>query len=151
MKEGHGGVVIGSEISGGVKNVFIENCKMDSPNLERALRFKTNSIRGGVIENIYARNISVGEVSEAVIKVDYYYEEGDKGNFTPVIRNIKVQNLQSKKSQYAIWIKAYQRSPLTGFELSNCQFNNVGKENVFENVSEYKFEKIIINEQPFTK
>jgi len=151
MKEGHGGVVIGSEISGGVKNVFIENCKMDSPNLERALRFKTNSIRGGVIENIYARNISVGEVSEAVIKVDYYYEEGDKGNYTPVIRNLKVQNLQSKKSQFAIWIKAYQRSPLTGFELSNCQFNNVEKDNVFENVSEYKFEKIIINEQPFTK
>ena len=56
MKEGHGGVVIGSEISGGVKNVFAENCEMNSPDLDRAIRIKTNSIRGGTIENIFVRN-----------------------------------------------------------------------------------------------
>jgi polygalacturonase len=59
MKDGHGGVVIGSEISGGVKNIFAEDCKMDSPNLDRAIRIKTNSVRGGTIENIFVRNIHV--------------------------------------------------------------------------------------------
>ena len=49
MRDGHGGVTIGSEISGGVRNVFAESCTMDSPNLDRALRFKNNAARGGVI------------------------------------------------------------------------------------------------------
>src|ERR1017187_2071988 len=51
MKDGHGGVTIGSEMSGGVRNVFVENCRLDSPNLNQALRFKTNAMRGGTIEN----------------------------------------------------------------------------------------------------
>jgi polygalacturonase len=45
MKDGHGGVVMGSEVSGGIRNVFVENCRMDSPNLERALRFKSRGRR----------------------------------------------------------------------------------------------------------
>ena len=71
MKEGHGGVVIGSEMSGNCCNIFVEDCVMDSPNLERALRIKTNSLRGGIVENIYMRNITVGEVSDAVIKINF--------------------------------------------------------------------------------
>ena len=51
MYDGHGGVTIGSEISGGVSNVYVENCKMNSPNLDIAIRLKTNSKRGGLIEN----------------------------------------------------------------------------------------------------
>ena len=83
MKDGHGGVVIGSEISGSCRNIFAEDCYMDSPNLDRALCIKTNSMRSGVVENIYLRNISVGEVDEAVIKINFYYGEGDVGDFAP--------------------------------------------------------------------
>lgn len=151
MKEGHGGVVIGSEISGGVRNVFAQNCRMNSPNLERALRIKTNSVRGGVIENIFMRNIEVGEVSEAVIKIDFLYEEGDGGAFTPVVRNVRVKNLVSEKSEFAIWIKAYQRSPVEGLSLENCVFSNVAKPNVMENVGEYNFKTVLINDQPVNK
>jgi len=74
MQNGHGGIVIGSEISGGCRNIFVENCQMSSPELDRAVRIKTNSQRGGVVENIYIRNITVGQVSEAVIKIDCLYE-----------------------------------------------------------------------------
>ena len=83
MKDGHGGVTIGSEISGGVRNVFVENCEMDSPNLDRALRFKNNAMRGGVLEHIYMRDVTVGQVADAVLTIDFYYEEGAKGAFTP--------------------------------------------------------------------
>ncbi len=76
MKDGHGGLVIGSEISGGAKDIIIEDSIMDSPHLDEALRFKTNSLRGGNIENIYAVNINVNQVKNAVLKIDYYYEEG---------------------------------------------------------------------------
>lgn len=151
MKEGHGGVVIGSEISGGVKNVYAQNCEMSSPHLDRALRIKTNAIRGGVIENIFLRNIKVGEVSEAVIKINFYYEEGDKGDFPPVVRNIRVKNMTSEKSSYAIWIKAYERSPVTGLYLEDCTFNNVEEENILENVTGIEFTNATINGKELKK
>ena len=145
MKEGHGGVVIGSEISGGVRNVFAEECIMDSPNLERAIRIKTNSIRGGVIENLFVRNLKVGEVSEAILKIDFYYEEGDKGAFTPEVKNILLENIESQKSPYAIWIKAYERSPVHGLVLKNCRFANVANNNVMENVDAPQFFGVFFN------
>jgi polygalacturonase len=151
MKEGHGGVVIGSEISGGVKNVFAENCIMDSPNLERAIRLKTNSIRGGIIENLFVRNIKVGQVSEAVLKIDYYYEEGDKGAFTPEVRNVRLENVESQKSAYAIWIKAYDRSPVRNLVLKNCRFADVTYQNVLENVDEPKFFGVMFSGEGFKK
>ena len=59
FKDGHGGVAVGSETSGGIKNVFAENCRFDSPDLEMAMRFKTNPARGGYIENVYLPKCSV--------------------------------------------------------------------------------------------
>ena len=79
MKDGHGGITVGSEISGGVRNLFAENCKLDSPNLDHALRVKNNAQRGGLLENFYFRNITVGQVAHAVITIDFNYEEGAKG------------------------------------------------------------------------
>ncbi len=136
MIDGHGGVVIGSEISGGVKNVFAERCIMDSPRLDRALRIKTNALRGGVIENIRMRNVEIGQVAEAVIKIDFYYEEGDSGAFTPVVRNIDVQEVHCRKSKFGIWIKAYERSPATTITMNNCTFENVAEPSVLENVKD---------------
>ena len=134
MRNGHGGVVIGSEVSGSVRNVYAEDCAMDSPNLDRALRIKTNAVRGGIIENVFLRNTNVGQVAEAVVKVDFYYEEGDKGGFTPVVRNVEVKNVECDKSQFGIWIRAYDRSPATGITIENCTFKNVAEPDVLENV-----------------
>jgi polygalacturonase len=139
MREGHGGVVIGSEISGGVANVFAEECTMDSPNLERALRIKTNAVRGGIIENIFMRNIRVGQVSEAVVKVDYYYEEGDTGPSTPVVRNIGIERLDCKQSRFAVWIRAYDRSPAANVSLIHCTFDEVAEPDVLDNVKDLTF------------
>jgi polygalacturonase len=145
MKEGHGGVVMGSEITGGVKNVFVENCEMSSPNLDRAIRIKTNSLRGGVIENIFVRNLSVGLVSEAVIKINFLYEEGDAGSFPPVVKNINIENLTSEKSPFALWIKAYDYSPVKNINLKNCVFKNVENENIIEHVEGLDFKSVTIN------
>jgi len=149
MKEGHGGVVIGSEISGGVRNVFAENCKMDSPNLERAIRIKTNAVRGGIIENIFVRNIEIGEVKEAALKINFFYEEGENGDFTPVVRNINLENITSKKSKYAVWIKAFEHSPMEKITIENCNFKNVEKENVLENVKYIRTKSVFINGKEF--
>ena len=134
MKAGHGGVSLGSECSGGIQNVYAENDTMDSPNLDRMLRIKTNSIRGGVVENVYFRDIKVGQVSDAVMQIDFYYEEGDAGNFVPLVRNVELKNIESNKSKFAVWIRGYDRSPATNINIENCTFNNVAEANVLENV-----------------
>jgi polygalacturonase len=145
MKDGHGGVVIGSETSGGTRNVFAENCTMDSPSLERALRIKTNSVRGGIIENIYLRNIKIGQVAEAVLKVNFQYGEGDAGDFTPTVRNINMENVTSGKSRYALSISGYERSPITGIHLKNCIFDNVEKSNILVGVQNLAMDNVKIN------
>jgi len=150
MKEGHGGVVIGSEISGGVKNVFAENCSMSSPNLDRAIRIKTNAVRGGVIENLFVRNITVGQVKEAVIKIDFYYEEGENGKFLPVVKNLDFSNITSEKSEFAIWIKAFENSPVENIRLDSCIFKNVEKDNLIENVKSIEMVSVIINDKPIS-
>jgi len=145
MKDGHGGVVIGSETSGGTRNIFAENCTMDSPNLDRALRIKTNSVRGGTIENIYLRNVKIGQVAEAVLKVNFQYGEGDAGDFTPTVRNINMENVTSNKSKYALAINGYKHSPITNVYLKNCSFNNVEKSNILIGVKNLTMDNVKIN------
>ena len=145
MRDGHGGVVLGSETSGGIRNIFAENCSMDSPNLDRALRIKTNSVRGGVIENVYMRNVTVGQVAEAVLKVNFNYGEGDAGTFTPTVRNINMENITSKKSRYALSIIGYEHSPITGIHLKNCTFSNVERPNVLIGAKDLTMANVKIN------
>lgn len=145
MKEGHGGVTIGSEASGGVRNVFAENCRMDSPILDRALRLKTNSVRGGFIENIYMRNVEVGQVADAVFHADLFYEEGDKGAFPPSVRSIEMTNVTSKKSKYALYLRGYKNAPLKGIRISRCSFENVAEPNFVENVEGLTFDQVKVN------
>jgi len=140
MKDGHGGVTIGSEASGGVRNVFAEDCDMDSPNLERALRLKTNSVRGGFIENVFMRNVKVGQVADAVLRINLFYEEGDAGQFPPRVRNIEMTNVTSKKSKYALYLRGYEHSPLRNIRISNCLFENTSHPNVIENVEGLTFD-----------
>ena len=98
MQEGHGGVVVGSQISGGARWVFAENCHMDSPNLWYAIRFKNNALRGGLLENFYYRDIDVGQVGRAAITCDFNYEEGANGPFIPQLRNVVVERLRVKNA-----------------------------------------------------
>jgi len=126
--------VIGSEVSGGIRNVFAENNVMDSPELDRVLRIKTNAMRGGVIENVFLRNISAGQVTDAVVKIDFFYEEGDSGGFMPTVRNIDVRNVCCRKSRFGIWIRAFGRSPAENIHIEDCIFENVAEANMIENV-----------------
>jgi polygalacturonase len=145
MKDGHGGVVFGSEISGGVRNVFAEDCEMDSPRLQRAIRFKTNSIRGGFFENIYVRNITVGEVREAVLLIDFHYQEGDAGPFKPQVRNVELRNVTSRKSRYALLLLGFHHTPIRGVRLIDCRFDNVAEGNRIEHVEEIEAHNVAIN------
>jgi polygalacturonase len=148
MRDGHGGIVMGSEISGSVRNVFAEDCIMDSPNLDRIIRIKTNSLRGGIIENIFVRNINVGNVRQAILHIDFDYEEGDAGQFTPIVRNINLENITSQSSDRAIFINAYERSPITGITIKNSSFKGVKRENKINFVKDFVIDNVMVNGQP---
>ena len=128
MQNGHGGVVIGSEISGGCRNVFAENNRMDSPNLDRVIRIKTNTCRGGVIENIYARNITVGQCGESVLKINLDYEHNEiccRG-YLPTVRNINLENVTCQKSRYGVQIIALDTCVnVYDINVKDCKFDGV--------------------------
>jgi polygalacturonase len=147
MADGHGGVVIGSEISGGVRNVFAENCTMNSPELDRALRIKTSTARGGVVENIYMRNVNVGQVKEQVIIATMFYE--DTGSFMPVIRNIEVKDVKVKNGgKTGILLEGYPESPITNFRLINVQIDSVKTPYILKNADPIQGSNVTINGKP---
>jgi polygalacturonase len=148
MRNGHGGVTIGSEISGGVRNVFAENCRMDSPKLDFAVRIKNNAMRGGLLEDIYIRDISVGQVARAAVTIDFFYEEGEAGGFTPVVRHVEIRNMKSSKAQHALYLRGFGNAPIRDLSLVDCRFENVREANVIENVMDIKVSNVRINGTP---
>src|SRR5579863_325888 len=145
MRDGHGGVTLGSEISGGVRNVFAENCRMDSPHLDSAVRIKNNSMRGGLLENIYVRNITVGQVAAAGLSIDFFYEEGESGSFTPVVRNVELRNISTEKAQYALYLRGFKKSPIRDIRLVDCDLRGIEKASVIENVEKLDLKNVRIN------
>ena len=153
MNNGHGGVVIGSEISGGCQNVYAHDCEMDSPNLDRVLRIKTNSCRGGIIENINMRNVTVGQCGEAVLKINTDYEPKEVccRGFYPTVRNVTMENVTCKKSKYGVMIVGYedpkQAYTVNNITVRNCQFDGVISKPIHQIglAQDVKYENLIIN------
>lgn len=145
MRDGHGAVVVGSEASGGARNIFAERCRMDSPQLDRALRFKTNSVRGGVIEHVYMRDVTVGQVAEAVVTADFFYEEGDSGRFPPTLRHVELRNVTSQKSRYGLLLRGYAHSPIANVRVIDCRFDGVTDGDRIEGVRDLEFVNTRVN------
>lgn len=148
MKDGHGGVVMGSEISGGVSNVYVRNCKMSSPNLDRAIRIKTNTRRGGTIENIYVKNVEVGQVKEAVLKINTHYAiyDNQEGEHMPVIRNIYLENVNVENGgEYGILIRGREASPVSNVNLTDVHIQNAEIPLLIVNAEDVNFKNTTIN------
>lgn len=150
MEDGHGGVVIGSEISGGCENVFAENCQMDSPKLDRVLRLKTNTCRGGETKNIYMRNITVGQCKEAVMRININYqpkEKAERGHI-PYVHNVWMENVTCQKSKYGVELNGItEADAIYDIHVRNCEFNGVQAEPYFKEnrVKDVYFENLKVN------
>jgi len=123
---------VGSEISGSCSNVFVENCEMSSPNLVCALRLKSNAMRGGVLQNIFMRNVNVGLVKDSVLQIDFLYEEGAKGDFNPVAKNVVMDNIKVAQTPRVLNVRGFPAASITGVRICNSTFKEVQKPDVVE-------------------
>ena len=151
MKNGHGGIVIGSEISGGCSDVYVYDCEMSSPELDRAIRIKTNAIRGGIIENIYVKDIEIGQVKESVLKINCLYEiRSEEGDYPPLIQNIYLENITSNESKYPMYLVGLsEHESIKNIYIANSRFNGVKKHNKISYVKDLYTENVFINGQLF--
>jgi unsaturated rhamnogalacturonyl hydrolase len=91
VRTGSGGIVFGSETSGGIKNVYVHDAYFEGS--DRGIRFKTERGRGNVIENIYIRDIEMKNIDSQAINFNSYYSGPGLTGPTPLIRNINIRNI----------------------------------------------------------
>jgi polygalacturonase len=148
MRAGHGGVTIGSEMSGGVRNVFARNCQLSSPDLNIALRFKTNSVRGGFIQGFHARDLEIGQVGGAVIDINFYYEEGPGHGFNPVVGDIDVRDVTVRTAGRGLNLRGYPDAHIEGMTLVDVDLGTTTKPAVVEHVDDLVLRNVLENGEP---
>jgi len=125
---GHGAVVIGSEMSGGARDIFIENCTFIGT--DKGLRFKSTRGRGGVVERIYARNITMKDIHQEAIFFDMFYfvkfaTDGKRNDSpivnegTPVFKNMLFENITCQGAKVAVFIRGLSEMPVQNIAILN--------------------------------
>ena len=144
MLNGHGGVAIGSEISGSVRRVFVERCVMDSPHLDLAFRIKANSTRGGVVEQIYLRDLEVRGVRDAAVQIDLLYAQAEEqGNRLPRVREIVIERLACAQSGRAVWIEGLAAMPVRDVHIRDSVFRRVAAANILHHVEGFTARQVV--------
>ena len=118
---------------------------MDSPNLDRALRLKNNAMRGGILEHIYMRDVQVGQLADAVLQVDFLYEEGTSGGFPPVVRDVELLRVTSRKSNHGLYLRGYDKGTIEDVRVVDCTFDGVAKPDVVEHVTGLVRRNVTVN------
>ncbi|MGA2051903.1 MAG: glycoside hydrolase family 88 protein, partial [Opitutales bacterium] len=144
MLDGHGGVVIGSEISGNCRNVFAENCQMDSPNLNCVLRFKSNAVRGGILENVFMRNIQVGKVAKAALLIEFNYQEGANGPYRPVLRNITMDHITGQQIPRVVELDSIPAAIVQNILIENSSFSGLKSPEPLVNTDAITYQNVTI-------
>ncbi len=146
---GHGTVVIGSEESGGVKNVVAEDLTADGT--DAGVRIKARRGRGGVVENITYRNMNLKNIAKQAITIDMFYDVGNNPDVdqsgpegVPIFRNITIENLTCDGANEAIVIHGLPDSPIKDVTLKNVQITNAKKEGMTEGAQNLKKENVSV-------
>jgi hypothetical protein len=102
-------------------------------------------MRGGTIENVYIRSMEIGQVADAILQIDFNYEEGSKGPERPVVRNIDIRDVNSKKSKYALNVRGFANDPIRDIHLERCNLENVAAADVVEFVDGLTMAGVTVN------
>lgn len=126
FKEGHAGVALGSEMSGGIKNVRVERSFFT--NLDWALRLKSIRGRGGFIEDIRVKNLKLDNVNQ-VLAADLQYPAPTLiplSQDSPRAQNISLANIQGKRINEFVYLRGLPESPLQNISFKNIQLQTKG-------------------------
>jgi polygalacturonase len=126
--QGHGGFVVGSEMSGGARNIFVEQCTFMGT--DKGLRFKSVRGRGGVVEKIYARNITMKDIRQEAIFFDLYYfvkfaTDGERdmrpvvNEGTPVFKDMHFENIVCNGAAKGIFVRGLPEMPVRNIVMEN--------------------------------
>jgi len=121
----HGGIVIGSEMSGGVRNVFAHDCVYEGS--QCGIRLKSNSARGGVVENIYYHNIRMSQIERDAIRINTNYGAwlaAEDATEYPVFRNIVIRDVICEGAGTAVNIQGSAQQPIEGITMENVHINS---------------------------
>lgn len=144
MSDGNGGVVVGSETTGGIRNIFARDCRMSSPNLKRALRIKSNAERGGYVRGIYFEDIDVGRARNAAVEIALDYANVRTGPHKPLVTDIDIRGLHVKESSRALRLVGVEDNPIGNLRLSECIFESIDRADRRENVERIVMENVHI-------
>jgi polygalacturonase len=125
MLDGHGGVVIGSEMSGSVRKVTISNCVFDGT--DRGIRMKTMRGRGGIVEEIRVSNIVMKNISREALKFNMFYHptpDEPVSERTPQFRNIHLSDITITESKQAGFILGLPEMPVENITFSNINIQS---------------------------
>jgi polygalacturonase len=122
---GHGGLTIGSEMSGGVRNVTVRNCNFRGTDI--GLRFKTTRGRGGAVENIDIANVVMHDIRYDAISINmYYWIAGEPvpepiSERTPAFRDFAIRNVVCHGANRALEIRGLPEMPVERITLENVR------------------------------
>lgn len=144
VKNGHQLVAIGSELSGGVENVFIDKCTVvDGAKLNHLLFIKTNERRGGYVKNIYMSNIVAGKIDLGIlgIETDVMYQWRDlvptlERRLTP-IKNVYLENVKATDVKFISRVLGQKELPVENVFLKNVHADLI-RGNIHENLLNFK-------------
>ena len=91
-------------------------------------RSVANAVRGGVVENIFVRNLKVGTVGDAAVQIDFLYEEGAKGEHEPVVRNLVIERMIVAKAKRVLDIRGFPGAEISGVRLHDSSFAGITKD-----------------------
>ncbi|MGN7986309.1 glycoside hydrolase family 28 protein [Pedobacter sp. 22226] len=146
VKNGHQLVAIGSELSGGIENVLVENCKvLDGAKLNHLVFIKTNERMGGYVKNIYAKNITAGNIDQGIlgIETDVLYQWKNlvptvQVKLTP-IKNIFLENVKAGHVKFISHVKGEKTLPVENVVLKNVSAGTIeGEKHLHENLVKFK-------------
>lgn len=127
-------VVIGSEMSSGVRNVIVENCDY-AGYCKRGIFIKTNPDRGGFVENVFVKNCSFGDVEDLFYVTSRYAGEGLVNHHFSTVKNIFVDGLKCNNvSAAALVLQGTEAKPVTNVSFDNIEVKNAKTGISFENV-----------------
>jgi polygalacturonase len=151
-----GGIAIGSEMSGGVSNVFARHCQInpaDFPGrypVKYPLYIKTNKLRGGYIDGVHLRDFTGGGVEREAIYVILNYNNQVGYNPIPV-KNISVEAMALDGARRAVWLTGLATDPIRSVVIRDSTFTSVSnQDNLIQFVEDLTFDNVTINGVPLS-